>query len=71
MGAYVNTLPVGALVTSNGNNPAAANATLTVAAAVVGAINAISAPTLSEWAMIMLVGLLAIAGFAAIRKQEN
>ena len=28
-------------------------------------------PTLSEWAMIMLAGLMAIAGFAALRRQEK
>ena len=28
-------------------------------------------PTLSEWAMIMLAGLLALAGFAALRRQEK
>ena len=28
-------------------------------------------PTLSEWAMIMLVGLLAIAGYAALRRQDK
>ena len=70
-GSYLNTLPAGALVTSNGNNAAPASATLTVAFAVVFGTNPIPAPTLSEWAMILLVGLLAAAGFAAIRKQEN
>ena len=70
VGSYINTLPVGALMTSNGNNPAPANATLTVVAVALG-FNPNPAPTLSEWAMILLVGLLAIAGFAAIKKQEN
>jgi hypothetical protein len=28
-------------------------------------------PTLSEWAMIMLAGLLAMAGFAAMRKRAR
>ena len=32
---------------------------------------AINIPTLSEWAMIMLAGLLALAGFAALRRQEK
>lgn len=32
---------------------------------------ALAVPTLSEWAMIMLAGLLAIAGFAALRRQEK
>jgi len=70
IGSYLNTLAVGALVTSNGNNPAPANATLIVIAPAI-ATRPTPVPTLSEWAMIMLVGLLAIAGFAAIRKQEN
>jgi hypothetical protein len=62
VGTYLNTIPIGALVTSNGNNPTAANAILTVA---------VPAPTLSEWAMILLVGLLALGGFAALRRQER
>ena len=66
VGGYVNTLPAGALVTSNGINAVSANATLTVVAAV-----AIPVPTLSEWAMILLAGLLAFAGFVALRRQET
>lgn len=60
-GNYVNTLPINALKTNNGNNAAPAIATLTVVPAV---------PTLSEWAMIMLAGLLSLAGFAAIRRRR-
>ena len=66
VGAYVNTLPAGTLVTSNGVNAVAANATLTVVALV-----AVPVPTLSEWAMILLAGLMAFAGFAALRRQEK
>ena len=66
VGAYINTIPIGALVTSNGNNAVAANATLTVTA-----LAAIPIPTMSEWAMIMLAGMMAIAGFAALRRRED
>ena len=65
VGGFVNTIPIGALVTSNGNNAVAANATLTVTA-----LAAIPIPTLSEWAMILLAGLMAIAGFTALRRQQ-
>ena len=34
-------------------------------------LNATGVPTLSEWAMILLAGLLAYFGFAAIRRQER
>ena len=60
-GSYLNTIPAGALMTTNGNNPAPANATLTVAVPI---------PTLAEWAMILLAGLLALVGFAALRRQQ-
>ncbi len=59
-GSHVNTLLAGALVTSNGSNASPAVATLTVTT------NAI--PTLSEWAMIMLVALLVLFGVARIRR---
>ena len=35
------------------------------------ALAAIPIPTLSEWAMIMLAGMMAIAGFAALRRRED
>ena len=60
-GTYVNTIPAGALITTNGANPAPATATLTVAVPI---------PTLSEWAMILLVGLLALAGFKTLRRRQ-
>jgi Ice-binding-like/IPTL-CTERM motif len=63
-GTFINTLLAGALVTSNGNNAAPAVATLLVGGG--GSI-----PTLSEWAMIMLAALLAIAGFAAMRRRAR
>lgn len=62
-GSYVNTLPVGALVTDLASNTAAASATLTASFEVI--------PTLSEWAMILLASLLAIVGFAAVRRQSR
>jgi hypothetical protein len=34
-------------------------------------ITAVPTPTLSEWAMILLAGLMAIAGFAAVRRRER
>jgi hypothetical protein len=64
-GPHNNTLPANALVTSNGNNAAPAAATLTVI------LLAIAIPTLSEWAMLMLAVLLAIAGLAAIRRRRR
>ena len=62
-GTYANTLPAGALVTSNGTNAAASSAVLSVFS---GAI-----PTLSQWAMIALTVLLALAGFAAMRRRNS
>jgi hypothetical protein len=64
-------LAFGGTVTTNGAN------TITVPApcGAVGPPGASSAgpgiPTLSEWAMIMLAALLAIAGFAALRRQAR
>jgi hypothetical protein len=39
--------------------------------ALAGAASAAPAPTLSEWAMVMLASLLAVAGFAALRKRAR
>jgi hypothetical protein len=63
-GSFINTLAAGALVTNNGNNLAPASATLTAAAAT-------GVPTLSEWAMILLVALLAVTGFVTMRRQTR
>jgi hypothetical protein len=63
-GSFTNTVLAGGLVTDNGNNAAPASAILTVTSLV-----ATSVPTLSEWAMIMLVALLAMTGFVAMRRQ--
>ncbi|MGA8148773.1 MAG: IPTL-CTERM sorting domain-containing protein [Gallionellaceae bacterium] len=63
-GSFLNTLAVNALQTTGGiNNLAPASATLTTPS-----VSGI--PTLSQWAMIMLTALLAIAGFAAMRRRQ-
>lgn len=59
-GSYMNTIAVGALTTTGGDNPISASATLVVSAT--------SIPTLSEWAMLLLVGLLALAGSARLQR---
>ena len=46
-------------------------ATITVPTCTPFSFNPTVAPTLSEWAMVLLAGLLAIAGFAAIRRQAR
>ena len=70
-GTYINTLPAGALVTSNGNNAAPAVATLTVVALPVPPTPLTNIPTLSEWGMIILAGLLALFGLVAVRRQAG
>jgi hypothetical protein len=67
-GSYVDTLPAGALQTSNGNNPAPAVATLTVVV-VPPPPGAAAIPTLSEWAMILMAALLVLFGVAGIRRR--
>jgi hypothetical protein len=62
-GSYINTLTAGALMTSNGSNAAPAVATLTVVPSVAASI-----PTLSEWALILLVCLFVVFGVAGIRR---
>jgi uncharacterized repeat protein (TIGR01451 family) len=59
-GLFVNTLPINALQTTNGNNAAAVAATLAAVFAV---------PMLSGWAMLLLPALLALVGFATMRRQ--
>jgi uncharacterized repeat protein (TIGR01451 family) len=66
-GSYFNTLPAGALETTNDNNAGSAVATLTVVPRIVTPPSA-AVPTLSEWAMIMLAGLLVLVGVARIRR---
>ena len=64
VGSFLNTLAVGALMTTNGNNTAPAFATLIV----VLLLPPSAIPTLSEWAMIMLAALLVLFGVARIRR---
>jgi len=68
LGASTNVIAAGALQTSNGTNALAAQATLTITSAVV--VPAQQIPTLSEWAMILLVLLLATVAFAAMRRRR-
>jgi hypothetical protein len=65
-GNYINTLPAGALVTGGGNNAAASSATLRVGATTTAAI-----PTLTQWAIIALTLLLALAGAMAMRRRDT
>lgn len=67
VGSYFNVLPVSALQTSNGANPAPAVATLRVLA-VLPPPPAAVVPTLSEWMAGLLGVLLAGAGLAARRR---
>jgi len=64
-GSYTNTIAVGALKTSNGNNTVAAVATLVISAAIP------PVPTLPEGAMIALVALVCLGGFFAIRRRRT
>ena len=66
VGAYVNTLNAGALVTTNGNNTARAQATL-----VVGAAAAATVPTLSTWALLLSMVTLLVIGVAAQRRSTR
>ncbi len=68
-GPYTNTLAAGALATSNGSNAALASAVLTIGAG--GGSSDNNIPTLSEWGMIILAGLLALFGFVAVRRQAR
>ena len=62
-GNYLNTVPVNALQTDRGNNTAASAAVIAVILAPSTAI-----PTLSQWGLIMLAGLLTLVGFLTFRK---
>ena len=55
------------LATANACNAANENVVVTAAVAVAPVL----VPTLSEWAMIMLAALLAVAGFAAMRRRNT
>ncbi|MCC8986256.1 MAG: IPTL-CTERM sorting domain-containing protein [Candidatus Contendobacter sp.] len=67
-GSYINTLLAGTLVIGNNSNAAPAIAILSVRNLVpLGR----AIPTLSEWAMIMFAGLLAIAVYVSTRRQNR
>lgn len=73
-GSYLNTLPIGALQTSNGNNAAPAAATLTVSAVsppVITPGSGTAVPTLSAWMLMMLSATLALFGFAWMRSRAG
>lgn len=63
-GTYTNTIAVAALQTSNGNNTVPGIGLLTISAAIP------PVPTLSEWALIGLAGLLCLGGLFAIRRRR-
>jgi hypothetical protein len=63
-GAYTNTIPVGALQTSNGSNTTPGIALLTIIAGIP------PVPTLAGWAMIALALVLALGGFVALRQRR-
>lgn len=72
LGSYVNTLPIAALQTSNGNNLAPASATLTVLAQVPPGVTpaaAAAVPTFSDWVLVLLSAALASVGLAGMRRR--
>ena len=74
VGSYVNTLPIGALQTSNGNNLAPAVATLTVLAQippVVGPAAGAAVPTISEWILVLLSAALAVFAVGWMRRHDR
>ena len=62
IGAHLNTISAGDLQTNAGNNASAATATLTV--------NVASIPTLSQWGLLLLVGLMLLAAFQSQRRRR-
>jgi hypothetical protein len=64
-GSYLNTVPVGALQTSGGNN--------TVSPAVILSVTTATAvvPTLSQWGMMALMLLLLLGGVTAMRRRNT
>lgn len=65
VGTFTNTIPAGGLQTDDGNNPDAATATLTVYGSIV------HAPTLPQWALILLFGLVGLIGLKQLREQGS
>ena len=66
-GSYLNTVPVGALQTSGGNSTVSSAAAILIFAPSTNA----AIPTLSEWAMIALTLLLALAGVTLMRRRST
>ena len=64
VGTYTNTVPIGGLQTSNGNNTVPAAALLTISAIP-------PVPTLSEWMTILLAGLLCLTAIIALRQRRR
>ena len=64
-GVYTNTIAAGDLQTTNGNSIVPAIAVLTISAAIP------PVPTLSEWTLIGLAGLLCVSGMLAIRRRQT
>jgi len=63
-GTYTNTIPIGALVTTNGNS--------TVPAVTVLTITAIPpVPTLSEWMTMLLAGMLILTAIVTLRQRQR
>jgi hypothetical protein len=71
VGSYVNTLPIGALQTSNGNNPAPANATLNVVAVIVPVDPPVAAaiPAITPSMIALLAAALGLFGLAVLRRK--
>lgn len=65
-GSFFNTLAVSALQTNNGNNAAPVVTTLTITSR---PPTVTPTPTLSWWALIVVTALLALVGFAAVRRR--
>jgi len=67
-GSYLNTVPGGALQTSGGNSTVSSAASILIVGT---AATTTAIPTLSEWAIIALTLLLALAGFSLIRRRNT
>ena len=63
VGTYTNTIPIGGLQTTNGNNTVPAIAILTITAIP-------PVPTLSEWMTILLAAMLCLTAIVALRKRQ-
>ncbi|MEQ1834920.1 MAG: IPTL-CTERM sorting domain-containing protein, partial [Candidatus Nitrotoga sp.] len=63
IGSHLNTIPAGNLQTNAGNSASAATAPLTV--------NIVSVPTLSQWGMLLLAGLMVLVAFQSSRRPRS